>query len=139
MGIGGQHFPHRVLKLPPGLDAPANILDPVLGNVLDVLLALHHESERPDRMAGAVGAMAGGLAAAEMRSGQGAGEEIVGKLEPPHQFELALAESAMLADLWDHRSSYGIDTIRIRQKQGLSANAKIGKASRSPAETPDKA
>jgi hypothetical protein len=47
-------------------------------------------------MAGTVGAVAGGLATAEMRSGQGAGEQIVGKLEATRQFELALAESRSL-------------------------------------------
>jgi len=96
LGIGGQDFPHRILKFTPGLDAPADILDPVLGNVLDMLLARHHEGERPDGMTGTIGAMAGGLAAAQMRLGQGAGEEIVGKPEPAHQLELALAQSRSL-------------------------------------------
>jgi hypothetical protein len=84
LGIGGQNFPHRVLEFAPGLDATADVLDPVLGNVLNMLLTLHHESERPDRMAGTVGAVTGGLAAAQMRLGQAAGEEIIGKLKPTH-------------------------------------------------------
>jgi len=80
LGIGGQNFPYRILEFTPGFDAPADVLDPVLGNVLDMLFAPHHESERPDRMAGAVGTMAGGLAATQRGLGQGAGEQIVGKL-----------------------------------------------------------
>ena len=99
LGIGGQNFPYRILEFGPGFDAPADVLDPILGNVLHVLLAIHHESERPDGMAGALGAVAGGLAAADMRLGKGAGKEIVRKLKPTHQFELALAELRSLRPL----------------------------------------
>jgi hypothetical protein len=44
-------------------------------------------------MAWALGAVAGGLATAEMREGKRAGQQVVGKMETPHQFKLALAES----------------------------------------------
>jgi hypothetical protein len=43
-------------------------------------------------MAWAVGAMAGGLATAEMGQGERAGEQILGKMETTHEFELALPE-----------------------------------------------
>ena len=39
------------------------------------------------------GAVAGGLAAAEMGERKGAGQQIVGKVETPREFKLALAES----------------------------------------------
>jgi len=97
LGIGGQNFPHRVLKFPPRLDVTADVLDPVLGNMLDVLLAVHHKCERPEGVSLLVlDAVAGGLAAAQMRKREGTGEQIVGKLETPHQLELALAESRSL-------------------------------------------
>jgi hypothetical protein len=47
-------------------------------------------------MAGALGAVAVGLAAAEMGEGKGAGQQIVGKLETTHEFKLALAQSGGL-------------------------------------------
>jgi hypothetical protein len=37
LGIGGQDFPHGVLEFAPSIDAAADVLDPVLGDVLDML------------------------------------------------------------------------------------------------------
>jgi hypothetical protein len=96
LSVGGQDFPHRLLKCASGLDATADILDPVLGDMLDVLLAPHHKGQRPHGMAAALGTVAGGLAATEIGQGQGAGEQIVGKLETSHELELALPQSGRL-------------------------------------------
>jgi len=93
LGVGGQHFPRRVLEFAPGFHAAADVLDPVLGDVLDMLLSPHHEGERPDGMAWALGAVAGGLAAAEMRQGERAGKQIMRKMETTHEFKLTLPES----------------------------------------------
>jgi hypothetical protein len=84
LGIGRQDFPHRLLKFVPGLDTATDVLDPVLGDMLDVLLAPHHEGERPDGMAAALGTVAGGLATTKMGQGKGAGEQIVRKLKTPY-------------------------------------------------------
>jgi hypothetical protein len=48
-------------------------------------------------MAWALEAMAGGFAAAEMRQGERAGKQILGKMETMHESELALAESRGLS------------------------------------------
>jgi hypothetical protein len=50
-------------------------------------------------MAHAVRAVAGGLAATEMREGQGAGEQIAGKPKTTYQFKLTLAEPRSLRTL----------------------------------------
>jgi hypothetical protein len=47
-------------------------------------------------MAGAVGAVASGLAAAAMGLGKGAWEQIVGKMKTAHEFKLTLAQSRSL-------------------------------------------
>src|SRR2546427_1434038 len=65
--VGRQHFADGVLKLPSRLDPTPHLLDPVLGDVLDLLFPLNHKSQRPHRMAPVIGTMTGGLAAAEMR------------------------------------------------------------------------
>jgi hypothetical protein len=44
-------------------------------------------------MAAVIGAMTGGLAAAEMGEGEGARESILGDMETAHQQELALTQS----------------------------------------------
>ena len=71
LSVGGQDFLHRVLELPSGFDAAADVLDPGAGDVPDMLLAPHHEGEGPDGMPLLVlGAVAGRLAAAEMGEGK---------------------------------------------------------------------
>jgi hypothetical protein len=55
-----------VYSLSPGAHAAANLLDPRLGDVLDILFPLHHKGQRPDRMALVVGAMTGGFTAAQV-------------------------------------------------------------------------
>jgi hypothetical protein len=77
-------------------------------------------------MAGAVGAMAGRFATAEMRQGERAGKQVLGKMETTYQFEFALPESRSLGAFWARSSSYCNTTIREEQKQVLISNAKIG-------------
>jgi hypothetical protein len=87
----------------PAFHAATHVLHPVLGDVLDTLLAPHHEGEGPDRMAWA---LAGGFAAAEMGQGERAGKQILGKMETTHEFEVALPESRGL-------SAFGFD-VRLK-------------------------
>jgi len=79
--VGRQHFADSVLKLPPCLDPAPHLLDPILGDVLDLLFPLNHKGQRPDRMAAVIGTMTAGLAAAEMRKGERAWEGIGGDRE----------------------------------------------------------
>src|SRR6202021_2657258 len=66
LSVGCQYFAHGVLKLASGIDALLYIFDPGLGDVVDLLLAVHHESQRPSRMASTLPAVAGRLAAVQM-------------------------------------------------------------------------
>jgi len=91
--VGRQHFADSVLKLPSRLDPAPHLVDPILGDVLDLLFPLNHKGQRPDRMSPVIGTMTGGLAAAEMRKGERAREGIGGDRETPQQLELALAQS----------------------------------------------
>ena len=88
--VGRQHFADGVLKLPSRLDPAPHLLDPILGDVLDLLFTLNHKGQRPDRMAPVIGTMTGGLATAEMRKGERAREGVGRDRETPQQLELAL-------------------------------------------------
>ena len=61
--------------LPPRLDPSADILHPLLGNVVHPLLPFRRESERPDGVAAALGTVAGGPAAEQtaVSAGRGGG------------------------------------------------------------------
>src|SRR5260370_24059929 len=91
--VGGLRLAAGVLNLPPRLDPAPHLVDPILGDVLDLLFSLNHKGQRPDRMSPVIGTMTGGLAAAEMRKGEGAREGIRGDRETPQQLELALTQS----------------------------------------------
>ena len=106
--VGRQHFADGVLKLPSRLDPAPHFLDPILGDVLDTFFSLHHKGQRPDRMAAVLGTMTGGLAATEMREGQGAREGILGDRETAQQLKLALAQSRSERSipLMDHLNVY---------------------------------
>jgi hypothetical protein len=91
--VGRQHFADSVLKLPSRLDPAPHVLDPILGDVLDTFFPLHHKGQRPDGMATVLGTMTGGLAATEMREGQGAREGILGDRETAQELKLALTQS----------------------------------------------
>jgi len=64
--------------------------------VLDVLFPPHHEGERPDGMATVLGAVAGGLATAQVGTRERAGEEIGGDGKAAEQRELALPQAGGL-------------------------------------------
>jgi len=90
LSVGREHLTDGILKLAPGLDAPADLLDPVLGDVLDMLFPLDHEGEGPNRMPRAPGAMTGGLAAAKAAEGERTGKQVAGDAETPKEFEFSL-------------------------------------------------
>ena len=102
--VGGQYFANSVLSLPPRLDPAPDLLDPFLGDVLDLLFPLDHKGQRPDGMAAVIGTMTGGLAAAEIREGERTRESIPGDMETSQQLELALtqARSQRASSLVDH-------------------------------------
>ena len=106
--VGRQHFADGVLKLPSRLDPAPHFLDPILGDVLHLLFSLHHKGQRPDRMAPVLGTMTGGLAATEVREGQGAREGIGGDRETAQQLKLALTQSRSerSISLMDHLNVY---------------------------------
>jgi len=91
--VGRQHFADGVLKLPSRLDPAPHLLDPILGDMLDLLFSLHHKGQRPDGMAAVIDTMAGRLAAAEMRERERARESVGGDRETSQQLELALTQS----------------------------------------------
>lgn len=93
LGIGRQYLADGILELPSRLHPAPYLLDPVLGDVLDTLFPLDHKRQRPDLMAAALGAMAGGFAAAKMGEGERTRKGLVGDMETTHQLELALAQS----------------------------------------------
>ncbi|OLE17134.1 MAG: hypothetical protein AUG83_00275 [Acidobacteria bacterium 13_1_20CM_4_57_11] len=93
LGVGGQYLAHGVLKLSPSLDPFAHLVDPLFGNVLDLLFSLDHEGERPDGVALIMDAMTGGLATAQVRERERAGKKIFGDMEAADQFEFALTKS----------------------------------------------
>jgi len=64
--------------------------------MLDMLFAVHHEGERPNRMARVfwAGAVTGGLTAPDMAFGKRTGKQIVGNAETAQQLELALSEAS---------------------------------------------
>ena len=68
-GPAAGHWPPapRAPELASRLNAATHVVHPVPGNVLDPLLALHSKGERPQRMTGALGAMAGSFATTELR------------------------------------------------------------------------
>jgi len=76
-------------------------------------------------MAAVLHAMTGGLAAAEMREREGAGESLLRNRETAQQLELALTQSRSerASGLMNQLNVY---IQRIRTNQGVSANAKIG-------------
>jgi hypothetical protein len=75
-GVQYEQFRQRLFELPAFLHALANRLDPRLGNILNSLLALDHEGERPERVTLAIGAVTGGLATTTMSKGERAGKGV---------------------------------------------------------------
>lgn len=106
--VGRQHFADGVLKLPSLLDPAPHLLDPILGDVLDLLFPLNHKGQRPDGMAPVIDTMAGRLAAAKMRESERAREGVGGDRETSQQLELALTQSRSewSVALMDHLNVY---------------------------------
>jgi hypothetical protein len=75
-GVQYEQFRQRLFELPALVHALANRLDPRLGNILNSLLALDHEGERPEGVTLAIGAVTGGLAATTMSKGERAGKGV---------------------------------------------------------------
>jgi hypothetical protein len=94
LSVGGEDFADRILKLAAGVDSPLHLLDPLVRNVLGAFLAVDHEGQRPDGVAGVfgLGAVTGGFPATEVALRKRTGEQIVGDWEGAEELGLALAE-----------------------------------------------
>src|ERR1700676_4860118 len=67
LSVRREDFGNRILELASLLDQRADLLYPLLRDMLDVLLAVHHECQRPCRMPFCIGAPTGGFSAAAVR------------------------------------------------------------------------
>jgi hypothetical protein len=94
VGVQCEQFRQRLFELPALVHALTNRLDPRLGNILNSLLALDHEGERPDGVTLAVGAVTGGLATTTMSKGEGAGKGVGRKFKMGDNLTFAPPESA---------------------------------------------
>jgi hypothetical protein len=63
LSVSRKDFGDQFLKLSRLFDPLADRINPISRDPLDMLLTVQHKGERPDGVALAVGAMAGGLAA----------------------------------------------------------------------------
>jgi hypothetical protein len=88
-GIGGEHVAQGIVERASGVDAAADIIDEFVGNVQNAFVFIGHVGERPGRMSLAVGAVAGGFAAADKVLREGTGEEIVREGETPERIGFA--------------------------------------------------
>jgi hypothetical protein len=75
-GVQHEQFRQCPFELPPLVHVLTNRLDPRLGNILNSLLALDHEGERPDGVTLAVGTVTGGLTTTTMSQGKRAGKGV---------------------------------------------------------------
>jgi hypothetical protein len=80
LGVRREDLGDRCFKLSGLFDPLADRIDPVRGNLLDVLLSIQHEGERPGWVTLAVGAMAGRLATSRMGQRQRSWEAGWGEL-----------------------------------------------------------
>jgi len=121
-GVQDEQFRQRIFELPALVHTLTNGFDPRLGNILNWLLALDHEGERPDGVTLAVGTVAGWLATTAMSKGERAGKgvgrdcKMGGNLTftPPK----AAGGRSGRWGFWSH--SYSNITLRIETKQVLS-------------------
>ena len=93
LSVRREDFGNRVLELASLLDQRTDLLYPLLRDMLDVLLTISHERQRPRRMPFCIGAPAGGFSAAVVRQGERAGQSIRGYLETTKQGVLALTQA----------------------------------------------
>src|SRR6266480_6292740 len=81
LSIRGEDFSHDVLELASLLDQRADLLHPFLRYMLDALLAIHHECQRPRRMSISISAPTGGFSAAVVSQGERARQSVGGNRE----------------------------------------------------------
>src|SRR5437899_6317557 len=74
--VSREDLRNRVLVLPALLHQRTDLLHPIVGNALDVLLAIDHEGQRPNRMSLSIGAPAGIFPAAPLSERQRAGQSV---------------------------------------------------------------
>lgn len=84
-GVDEQQLGGGFLEATTRLDPMTNGVDPLGGDSLDALLATSHESQSPEGMAIADGAMTGGLSAATVRKRQRARKSVVWEMEAGQQ------------------------------------------------------
>src|SRR6266704_729079 len=70
LSIRGEDLSHGVLELASLLDQRTDLLHPFLRDMLDALLAIHHECQRPRRMSLAIRAPTGGFSAVVVSQGE---------------------------------------------------------------------
>jgi hypothetical protein len=87
--VDGEQLSDCVFARAAGLHGWANGLNPVGGDRFDALFAADHERERTQRVASAVGAMAGWLAATSIREHERTRESIGGNAKAREQLALA--------------------------------------------------
>jgi hypothetical protein len=75
-GVQHEQFRQCLFELPALIHALTNRLDPHLGNILNSLLAMDHEGERPDGVTLGVGTVTGRLATTTMSKGKRAGKGV---------------------------------------------------------------
>jgi hypothetical protein len=93
LGVGSEHFADGILKLTACLDSLLDFLDPLFGDPLGVSFSVHHEDQRPRRMAFAFRTVARGFSAARVVEDQGTGEEVVRDRKLAEEFKLTLTQA----------------------------------------------
>ena len=93
LGVRSKDFGDRILELAATLHAGADRIEPVFRDALDMLFPLDHESERPNGVALALGAMTGRLAATPVGERQGARQTIGRYFEAGEQLAFSPAQA----------------------------------------------
>src|SRR5215831_1587188 len=93
LDVGRQHFPDGILKFPPRCDTVLDLLGPLRGDAIGVMLSVDHVGQGPGGMPLAAGTAAVGLSAAGVAQGQGSGELIRQWGQMTNNFKLTLAQA----------------------------------------------
>ena len=91
--VGSEHFADGILKLTACLDSLLDFLDPLFGDVLGVSFSVHHEDQRPGRMAFAFRTVARGFPTAGVVEDQGTGKQVVRDGELMEERKLTLTQT----------------------------------------------
>jgi hypothetical protein len=94
MGVGRHHPSESILVFSASLNTFVHLLHKMPGDVLNVLLATRHESQRPHGMSLTLCTVAVWLSTAQLLLGKGTRKQVFRKLETPDQFKLALTNSS---------------------------------------------